>query len=99
MKRSELREIIYEILKEKDSSEKIITKKTYEDPETGRVEWDVEYKDDLNKSYEKYDTFLDDFQDIVEKNTSSDNQLEEMLQDFQELKSRLHTYILRKKRK
>jgi len=99
MKRSELREIIYEILKEEDSSEKIITKKTFEDPETGRMEWDVEYKDDLNRVYSKYDNFLDEFEDLIKSNTSSDTKLEDILDELKEIKSRLHTYILRKRKK
>lgn len=92
----ELSNILNKILKEE--SEKITTKKTSEDPETGKIEWDVEYENSIDKSYQEFDKFLDGFQDVVGSSVSHDQILDDLQSELLDIKSRLHTYILRKRK-
>ena len=91
--KNHLFQIMTSIIKENE----IITRKTLEDPETGRVEWDVDYKTSLNKLYLGLIKLIDEFEQAAEE--KKDPKLEDILQEFYTLKSDLHTYILRNRKK
>lgn len=67
------------------------TKLTYKDPETGRMEWDVTYKTDLNTTYKAISTTVTRLEDLI-KEQPNDLTIQGFLREIKNLKNRFSRY-------
>jgi hypothetical protein len=67
------------------------TKLTYKNPETGRMEWDVIYKTDLNITYKAISTTVARLEDL-RKEQPSDLTIQGFLREIKNLKNRFSRY-------
>ena len=68
-----------------------ITKLTHYNPETGRKEWDVTYKTDLNTTYKAISTTVARLEDLS-KEQPNDLKIQGFLKEIKNLKNRVSRY-------
>ena len=68
-----------------------ITKQTYYNPETGRKEWDVTYKTDLNTTYTAISTTVARLEELS-REQPNDLKIQGFLKEIKNLKNRFSRY-------